>query len=56
MSYLSEKTKAPPPKYTKKKNNLRRLRDRDREKETRLVNRRGPRFLVALIGDDLRPD
>lgn len=56
MSYLTEKTKKPEPKYSKKKNNLRRLRDAEREKETRLRNRRNPSLLVAFLSDDLRSD
>jgi len=51
-----EKKDKAPGQWSKKKQQLRKRRDRDREKETRLVNRRGPCFLVTLIGDDLRPD
>lgn len=52
-----EKKHKAPKQWAKKQNQLRKLRDRERERETQGLFRRGNSgVVVAVAGDDLRSD
>lgn len=52
-----EKKHKAPKQWAKKQNQLRKLRDRDRERETQGLFRRGNSgVVVAIASDDLRSD